>query len=95
MLRTIRAKVIDAANDSNTGEDRQTIKKEIYHLCTQMENIAYETEYNSKKLLLADTVITSIEGGASGINSTKLNLIRDAQYEMLDNVKGPFVTFTE
>ena len=93
LLRTIRAKVIDAANDSNTDEDRQTIQKELYHLYTQMENIAYETDYNSKKPLLADTRITSAE--AEGINATKLNLISDAQYEVLDNITGPFATFNE
>lgn len=95
LLRTIRAKVIDAANDSNTDEDRQTIQKELYHLYTQMENIAYETDYNSKKPLLADMRITFDDEIAARINATKLNLIRDAEYETLDNITGPFATFDE
>ena len=95
LLRTIRAKVIDAANDSNTDDDRQTIQKELYHLYTQMENLAYDTDYNSKKPLLADKVIRLNEGDLEEIRKTKLNLIPNAKYDVLDNVYGPFDTFTE
>ena len=95
LLRTIRAKVLDAANDSNTDEDRQTIQKELRHLYEQMENLAYDTDYNSKKPLLADKIVRLNEGYWEEINRTKLNLIRDTKYEVLDKVYGPFAAFTE
>lgn len=95
LLKRVREKVIDAANDSNTDDDRQTIQKELYHLYTQMENIAYETDYNSKKPLLADKVIKYSELGSEEVNRTKLNLISDAIYPTLDNVRGPFAAFEE
>ena len=95
LLRTIRAKVLDAANDSNTDDDRQTIQKELRHLYEQMENLAYDTDYNSKKPLLADKIVRLNEGDREEINRTKLNLIRDAKYDILDNVYGPFAVFTE
>ncbi len=95
LLRTIRAKVIDAANDSNTDEDRQTIQKELYHFYTQIENLTYDTDYNSKKPLLADKIIRLDEGDLEEIRNTKLNLIRNPEYKYLDNVYGPFDTFTE
>ena len=95
IIRTIRAKVIDAANDHNTEEDRQTIQKELRHLYDQMENIAYQTDYNSKKPLLADKVIKYSELGSEEVNRTKLNLIADAEYDVLDKVRGPFAAFDE
>lgn len=95
LLRTIRAKVLDAANDSNTDEDRQTIQKELRHLYEQMENLAYDTDYNSKKPLLADKILRLNEGNWEEINRTKLNLIRDTKYDILDKVYGPFAAFTE
>ena len=95
ILKTIREKVIDAANDSNTDEDRQTIQKELVHLYDEMESLAYGTDFNSKKPLLADKIIKLSDGDLEEINSTKLNLIHDAEYDILDNVYGPFATFTE
>ena len=95
LLRTIREKVIDAANDHNTEDDRRTIQKEIDHLYTQMENLAYDTDYNSKKPLLADKLIRLSDGDLEEINQTKLNLISDAEYETLDKVYGPFAAFEE
>ena len=95
LLKRVREKVIDAANDSNTDDDRLTIQKELYHLYTQMENIAYETDYNSKKPLLADKVIKYSELGSEEVNRTKLNLISDAIYPTLDKIRGPFAAFEE
>ena len=51
LLRTIKAKAIDAANDSNTDDDRITIQKEIDHYFKEIQNIAYGTEFNGKKLI--------------------------------------------
>ena len=95
ILRTIREKVIDAANDHNTDEDRQTIQKELVHLYDEIESLAYGTDFNSKKPLLADKIIKLDEGDLEEIRKTKLNLITNAQYKYLDNVYGPFDIFTE
>lgn len=95
LLKTIREKVIDAANDSNTDEDRQTIQKELVHLYDEMESIAYGTDFNSKKPLLADKIVKLNEDYHSEVDNTKLNLIRDAEYPVLDRVYGPFAAFEE
>ena len=50
-LRTMKAKAIDAANDSNTDEDRQTIQKEITQLMHTINDVAVGTEYNGKRLI--------------------------------------------
>lgn len=95
LLKTIREKVIDAANDSNTDEDRQTIQKELVHLYDEMESIAYGTDFNSKKPLLADKIVKLNEDYHTEVDNTKLNLIRDAEFEMLDSFYGPFAAFEE
>lgn len=54
ILKTIKEKVLDANNDSNTDIDRATIQKEINQGFRQMEQIAQETNYNGKRLLAGD-----------------------------------------
>ncbi len=51
LLKTVKEKVLDANNDSNTDMDRATIQKEIDLGYQQMEDIAYETNYNGIRLL--------------------------------------------
>lgn len=99
LLRTIREKVIDAANDHNTEEDRQTIQKEIDQYYTQIENLAYDTDYNTKKPLIGDTIfdrvkVTSLSAAEEEILTRGLELIPDV-YDTLDNTNGPFDVFTE
>ena len=50
-LRTMKEKAIDAANDSNSDEDRQTIQKEFEQLMATINEIAVGTQYNGKVLL--------------------------------------------
>ena len=47
----MKAKAIDAANDSNTDEDRATIQKEIDQRREVINDIVLGTKYNGKILL--------------------------------------------
>ena len=49
-LTTIRERIINAANDSNTSIDRQAVQKEINQLISEIDSNAY-VEYNGKRLL--------------------------------------------
>ncbi len=51
LLRTMKEKAINAANDSNTDEDRQTIQKELTQLIDTINDVALGNEYNGKRLL--------------------------------------------
>lgn len=51
MLREIKKKAIDAANDSNTDEDRATIQKEINQIRSTINDVAVDTQFNGKRLL--------------------------------------------
>ena len=50
-LRTMKELAIDAANDSNTDEDRHTVQKEIAQRRKVINDIAIGTQYNGKILL--------------------------------------------
>lgn len=50
-LRTMKELAIDAANDSNTDEDRHTIQKELEVRRAVIDDIALGTKFNSKVLL--------------------------------------------
>ena len=51
ILRTLKEKAIDAANDSNSDEDRATILKEIDQYVLTINDVALGNEYNGKRLL--------------------------------------------
>lgn len=51
VLREMKALAINAANDSNTDEDRQTIQKELQQRILTINEVALGTEYNGKRLI--------------------------------------------
>ena len=54
LVKTMKEKAIDAANDSNTDQDRQTIQKELDQYIDQVDDNALIT-FNNKHLLLGDS----------------------------------------
>lgn len=57
ILKTVRAKVLDAANDDKTDADRKTIQKEIRQSYQALDEIAYHTQYAGIHVLLGSQVI--------------------------------------
>lgn len=51
LLKEIKAKVIDANNDSNTDADRAIIQKGIDQRYDEINDISVETSYNGKSVL--------------------------------------------
>lgn len=98
IMKTIKQKVIDADNDTNTDLDRMTIQKEIDQGYQQIEDIAQETNYNGKRLLVGDKVVDKVFSWkildeAVPIGGD-LNLIPDTR-QRLDDLDGPFGVFSE
>lgn len=98
IMRTIKQKVIDACNDSNTDKDREIIQKEIDHGYQQIDDIAYDTNYNGKALLYGGDFVKKTvyawEVKPEGVlveGSDRLNVIPD-NYDTLDELTGPFDT---
>ena len=100
ILRTVKAKVIDANNDTNTDEDRVTIQKEIDQCWDQMEDIAYTTNFNGRYLLNGGTVSKTIaswvvlDEPVCNEDSILPDLI-PAKFQTLDSQTGPFDIFSQ
>ena len=99
MLKTIKQKVIDASNDTNTDQDREVIQKEIDHCYSQMADIVYDTEFNGEKILLGNSV-AEVVSSWEVLNNAMLaddsdipGLLADANESSLDGEQGPFATF--
>ena len=102
IMRQIKEKVIDAANDTNTDQDRVTIQKEIDQLYKQFEDITHSTRYNGIQLLTGGvSPYKTVEGEWTRLDepvmleeSAAMNVIPD-NYATLDGIEGPFDIFTE
>ncbi len=99
LLKTIKQKVIDASNDTNTDQDREVIQKEINHCYSQMADIVYDTEFNGEKILLGNSV-AEVVSSWEVLNNAMLaddsdipGLLADANESSLDGEQGPFATF--
>lgn len=99
LLRTIKEKVIDAHNDTNTDTDRMIIQKEITHYYEEINDIAAETTFNKKLLLLGNTVQETVKSWVVMDHaelvegSDSLNLIPNTTEDVVNDQQGPFDTF--
>ncbi|WP_296730491.1 flagellin, partial [Anaerovibrio sp.] len=98
LLRTVKERVINAHNDTNTDTDRMIIQKEISQYYSEINDIAAETTFNGKQLLLGNKVSESVKGWYRLDHAEKLEgsdtlgLI-SGTIETLDGQEGPFKTF--
>ena len=54
ILQRVRELTVQAANDTNTVDDRAAIQKEVTALTSELDRISTTTEYNTKALLSGD-----------------------------------------
>ncbi|MDZ7817698.1 MAG: hypothetical protein U5K55_03350 [Aliarcobacter sp.] len=50
ILDTVKAKLIQANTDTTSSDGRESIRKDIVKLLTQLDNIAKQTNYNGNRL---------------------------------------------
>lgn len=71
ILQRMRELATQAANDTNTGTDREAIQEEINQLSSEINRIGNTTEFNTRKILNGDVAITG-DGKAVKSGSTTL-----------------------
>ncbi len=81
MLQRARELSVQAANGTNTADDREAIQKEIDQLMEEVDRISTDTEFNTKPLL--DGSI----GRKSYSDKTQVNLISASDAVESDNYK--------
>ena len=63
ILNTVKAKLIQANTDTTSADGKESIRKDIAKLLTQLDNIAQQTNYNGNVLLQASRADNSVSGG--------------------------------
>ncbi len=78
ILDTVKAKLIQANTDTTSKAGRESIKKDIAKLLTQLNNIAAQTNYNGTTLLQAGHGSTAASDGLKfQIGETSTDLIEN------------------
>src|SRR5579859_5984070 len=67
ILQRMRQLAVQSANDTNTTQDRQNIQDEINQLISEIDRIAQQTDFNTKKLLDGSAGGASAAGGGPNI----------------------------
>lgn len=76
ILQRQRELAVQASNDTNTGDDRNEIQKEIGQLNAEIDRISSTTEFNTQKLLngsLGSTGASSNAANVAVVSTTGLN----------------------
>ncbi|NSW83213.1 MAG: hypothetical protein HPY90_08045 [Syntrophothermus sp.] len=74
ILQRMRELAVQAANDTNNDNDRAEIQKEIDQLISEVDRIANNTEFNTKKLLNGDMGKTYTVA-ANSFTATNFNIV--------------------
>ena len=104
ILKTLKEKAINAANDTNTDEDRRTIQKEINQMVDQIDDNALAT-YNGKYLVdgsrnsIGTATCTTLSNGAlstssawgSALTSLKSRTDESLNIQSTDNITVSYV----
>ena len=67
MLQRMRELAVQAANDSYTASDRVNIQAEINQLVQEIDRIAQQTDFNTKKLLDGSAGAAQVAGGGPDV----------------------------
>ena len=104
ILKTLKEKAINAANDTNTDEDRRTIQKEINQMVDQIDDNALAT-YNGKYLVdgsrnskgeatcttLTNAAMSTDTKWASALTALKSRTNESLNIQSTDNVSVSYV----
>jgi len=71
LMKRAKQLVIDANNDTNSEKDIEALQQELDQIYTQIQDVAYETNYNGKYILLGTDISESI------IDWQKLDYVQD------------------
>lgn len=66
ILQRMRELATQAANDTNTGDDRKEIQNEINQLTSEINRIGNTTEFNTQKLLKGGTATAAADASIAG-----------------------------
>ena len=81
ILQRMRELAVQAANDTNTLDDRREIQKEIEQLKSEIDRIANTTEFNTQKLLNGSLGARGHSSDTSVVDIVSVTGLRIGDYE--------------
>ena len=104
ILQRMRELAVQSANDTNTSDDREQLQKEMTQLGQEIDRIANNTEFNTKKLLNGDMGKATTAAKGILINESSLDqntqqgndltALKDANGNLLGISKDDTITAT-
>ena len=84
MLQRMNELAVQAANGTNSSNDRQSIQNEIEQLTTEIDRVAETTKFNETYLLKGGTTKTDyyMQGHDAGLNGTLIDTARNATFKI-------------
>ena len=90
ILQRMRELAVQSANDTNTSDDREQLQKEMTQLGEEIDRIANNTEFNTKKLLNGNMgkATTAAKGSITNNGALQNNLAAGTKLEELKDING-------
>lgn len=89
ILQRMRELAVQSANDTNTSDDREQLQKEMTQLGEEIDRIANNTEFNTKKLLNGNMGKATTAAKGTIVNEGKIDAADDqVELEKLQDING-------
>ena len=93
MLQRMRELAVQAANTTNSADDRKALQAEVSQLRDEIDRVAKGTSFNGKKLLDGSFTAASFQVGANAGENITVGTLADARASGLANIAyGQFTT---
>ena len=95
ILQRMRELAVQSANDTNTADDREQLQKEMTQLGEEIDRIANNTEFNTKKLLNGNMgkATEAAAGSLENKGALQANLTNDTKLEVLKDINDNILGF--
>ena len=90
ILQRMRELAVQSANDTNTSDDREQLQKEMTQLGEEIDRIANNTEFNTKKLLNGNMGVATKAVAGTVVNEGKLKntVTQNTKFQDLEDANG-------
>lgn len=90
ILQRMRELAVQSANDTNTSDDREQLQKEMTQLGEEIDRIANNTEFNTKKLLNGNMgkATTAVKGTMVNSGTLEATTAQDTEFADLEDANG-------
>jgi flagellin len=86
MLQRMRELAVQAANATNSADDRAALQAEVGQLRDEIDRVAKQTSFNGKKLLDGSFTAATFQIGANSGDSITIGSLTDARADKLSRV---------